>query len=168
MVTLMFMVFFASSTDVMANFFDLPLKAVLWFFRIAVVAAPIIAYFVAVKICDEMRSAEGIGKRKRPIIIERSETGEYVSVETEPHPGDGHEEIEAEPGPDLHRPDAAGAGDRRRRAPRHALSRVSPPGPAGSPVATCSGERRRRCCFIAAPSRYCAGRIGVVGSIGPS
>jgi ubiquinol-cytochrome c reductase cytochrome b subunit len=99
MVALMFMVFFASSTDVLANFFDVPLKAVLWFFRIAVVVVPIISYFVAVKICQEMRAAEGIGKRKRPVVIERSATGEYVSVETEAHPGDGHVEVEAEPVP---------------------------------------------------------------------
>ena len=33
MLTLLFAVFFASSTDVMANFFQLPLIDVLWFFR---------------------------------------------------------------------------------------------------------------------------------------
>ena len=33
MLTLLGMTFFASSTDVMANFFELPLKDVLWFFR---------------------------------------------------------------------------------------------------------------------------------------
>ena len=70
MLTLLGMTFFASSTDVMANFFQLPLKAVLWFFRIAVVVAPIIAYFVTYKICNEMRAAEGIGKRKRALVVD--------------------------------------------------------------------------------------------------
>ncbi len=117
MVTLMFMVFFASSTDVMANFLDLPLKAVLWFFRVAVFLGPVVAYFLTVKICQEMRSAEGIGKRKRPVEIERTETGEYVSIDTEEHPGDGHREYDPEPVPtyiDLTPPElATGPGVRR-------------------------------------------------------
>ena len=82
MLTLLGMTFFASSTDVMANFFSLPLKSVLWFFRIAIVVAPIIAYFLTYKICHEMRDAEGVGKRKRAVIIERSATGEYSTVPT--------------------------------------------------------------------------------------
>jgi ubiquinol-cytochrome c reductase cytochrome b subunit len=99
MLSLLLMTFFASSTDVMANFFQLPLKNVLWFFRFAVVIAPIVAGFVAYKICLEMRAAEGIGQRKRAVVIERSATGEYSTVLTEPRPGDGHEEAEAIPVP---------------------------------------------------------------------
>jgi ubiquinol-cytochrome c reductase cytochrome b subunit len=111
------MVFFASSTDVLANFFSLPLKAVLWFFRIAVIVAPIIAYFVTYKICLEMQDAEGIGKRKRAKVVMRSATGEYTTIDSEPRPGDGREEIEAVPVPtyiDLVPPElATGAGVRR-------------------------------------------------------
>jgi hypothetical protein len=33
------------------------------------------------------------------VIIERSSTGSYSTVETEPRPGDGHEELEAIPVP---------------------------------------------------------------------
>jgi ubiquinol-cytochrome c reductase cytochrome b subunit len=117
MLTLLGMTFFASSTDVMANFFDLPLKSVLWFFRFAVVIAPIIAYFLTVKICNEMRAAEGIGKRKRALVVSRSATGEYTTVESEPRPGDGAEELEAVPVPtfiDLVPPElATGEGVRR-------------------------------------------------------
>jgi ubiquinol-cytochrome c reductase cytochrome b subunit len=117
MLMLLGMVFFASSTDVMANFFDLPLKSVLWFFRFAVVIAPILAYAVTYKICQEMRAAEGIGKRKRAVVIERSSTGEYSTVETAPRPGDGHEELDAIPVPtfiDLVPPElATGEGVRR-------------------------------------------------------
>ena len=117
MLTLLGMTFFASSTDVLANFFELPLKDVLWFFRIAVVVSPIIAYFVAYKICLEMRAAEGIGKRKRALIVERSTSGEYTTVESPPRPGDGVEELEAVPVPtfiDMVPPElATGEGVRR-------------------------------------------------------
>ena len=34
------------------------------------VIAPIIAYVVTYKICLEMRAAEGIGKRKRALIVD--------------------------------------------------------------------------------------------------
>ena len=99
MLTLLFGVFFASSTDVMANFFQLPLMDVLWFFRFFVPLAPIVAYFLTFKICNEMRVAEGIGKRKRALIVERSTEGEYTTTEAPVRPGDGHDEIDAIPVP---------------------------------------------------------------------
>jgi ubiquinol-cytochrome c reductase cytochrome b subunit len=117
MLMLLGMTFFASSTDVMANFFELPLKSVLWFFRIAVVVTPIITYVITYKICLEMRAAEGIGKRKRALIVTRSTTGEYSTTEADPRPGDGQEELEAVPVPtfiDLVPPElATGEGVRR-------------------------------------------------------
>jgi ubiquinol-cytochrome c reductase cytochrome b subunit len=117
MLTLLFMVFFASSTDVLANFFQIPLTAVLWFFRIAVIVAPIIAYVVAYQICNEMRAAEGIGKRKRAQIVTRSPSGEYTTQPAADRPGDGVDELEAIPVPtyiDLVPPElATGAGVRR-------------------------------------------------------
>ena len=114
MLTLLFMVFFASSTDVLANFFQISLNVVLWFFRIAVIVVPIIAYFVTYKICNEMRAAEGIGKRKRAQIVVRSADRRVHHRSGEPRPGDGVEELDAIPVPDLHRPGAAGAGHRSR------------------------------------------------------
>jgi ubiquinol-cytochrome c reductase cytochrome b subunit len=99
MLALLFGVFFASSTDVMANFFQLPLMDVLWFFRFFVPLAPIVAYFITFKICHEMRDAENIGKRKRALIVSRTTDGEYVTAESAPRPGDGHEELEAMPVP---------------------------------------------------------------------
>ncbi len=117
MLTLLFMVFFASSTDVMANFFQIPLNDVLWFFRFAVPISPVIAYVVAYKICNEMREAEGVGKRKRSQIVTRSPSGEYVTHPAAPRPGDGVDELEAIPVPtyiDLVPPElATGAGVRR-------------------------------------------------------
>ena len=95
MLTLLFAVFLASSTDVMANFFQLPLIDVLWFFRFFVPLSPIVAYFLTYKICHEMIAAEGIGKRKRALVVSRSAEGEYSTVASEPRPGDSHEELEA-------------------------------------------------------------------------
>jgi ubiquinol-cytochrome c reductase cytochrome b subunit len=117
MLTLLFAVFFASSTDVMANFFQLPLMDVLWFFRFFVPLAPIVAYYITFKICHEMIAAEGIGKRKRALVVSRSAEGAYSTVESEPRPGDGHEELEAIPVPtfiDMTDPElATSAGVRR-------------------------------------------------------
>jgi hypothetical protein len=72
---------------------------------------------VTYKICEEMRAAEGIGKRKRALIVERSASGEYTTVESAPRPGDGVEELDAVPVPtfiDLIPPElATGEGVRR-------------------------------------------------------
>ncbi|HXY26747.1 MAG TPA: ubiquinol-cytochrome c reductase cytochrome b subunit, partial [Acidimicrobiales bacterium] len=65
MFSLLFTLHAASSTDVMANFFHFSLNSVLWFFRIAVIVVPIVAYAVTWKLCLEMQGVHGIGKRKR-------------------------------------------------------------------------------------------------------
>ncbi len=83
----------------LANFFQISLNWVLWFFRFAVVIGPIIAYFLAYKICNEMRAADGIGKRKRALVVSRSTSGEYTTTESQPRPGDGTEELDAIPVP---------------------------------------------------------------------
>jgi ubiquinol-cytochrome c reductase cytochrome b subunit len=117
MLTLLFAVFFASSTDVMANFFQLPLMDVLWFFRFFVPLSPIVAYFLTYKICNEMRAAEGIGKRKRALIVERSTEGSYSTIESPALDGEEHEELEAVPVPtfiDLNDPELATAAGVRR------------------------------------------------------
>jgi len=100
MLTLLVMVFFASSTDVMANFFQLPLESVLWFFRFAVPLSPIFAYFLTYKICLEMQEAgEDVGERKRALVVKRTAEGEYITEPTPPRPGDGHVELDAIPLP---------------------------------------------------------------------
>jgi ubiquinol-cytochrome c reductase cytochrome b subunit len=117
MLMLLFMVFCASSTDVLANFFHIKLNYVLWFFRFAVIVVPILTGLITYKICQEMRNAEGIGKRKRANVVLRSDEGEYSTVVSAPRPGDGHEELEAVPVPtyiDQVPPElATGAGVRR-------------------------------------------------------
>jgi ubiquinol-cytochrome c reductase cytochrome b subunit len=99
MVTFYFMLFSASSTDVIANFFKVELQVVLWTFRIIVFVLPVVAYVVTYYICNEMRAAEGVGKRKRAVVVTLSETGEYATHVAEPRPGDGHEEVEPVPVP---------------------------------------------------------------------
>jgi ubiquinol-cytochrome c reductase cytochrome b subunit len=94
-----FMLFCASSTDVMANFFNVSLNTVLWTFRVIVFVLPIITYFVTFRICNEMRAAEGIGKRKRAMVVNRSATGAYSTTPTEPRPGDGAHELDPIPVP---------------------------------------------------------------------
>ena len=79
--------------------------------------APFVAYFLTYKICNEMRDAEGIGKRKRANVVERSADGEYSTTASPPRPGDEHEELEAVPVPtyiDTRDPELATAAGVRR------------------------------------------------------
>jgi ubiquinol-cytochrome c reductase cytochrome b subunit len=112
MVALLFTVFAASSTDVLANFFHVSLNQVLWFFRIAVFVVPAIAAFVTWRICLEMQGVAGIGKRKRAMVVTRTAEGEYVAVPSAPRPGDEHTELVAQPVPVLieTEPEPVGAG----------------------------------------------------------
>jgi len=99
MFALLFTLFGASSTDVLANFFHISLNSVLWFFRIAVFVIPIVAGLVAYQLCREMQGVHGIGKRKRAVIVQRSAQGEYRTVPTPPRPDDEHIELDPEPVP---------------------------------------------------------------------
>jgi ubiquinol-cytochrome c reductase cytochrome b subunit len=99
MFALLFTLFAASSTDVMANFFHVSLNATLWFFRIAVIVVPIVAGLVTYQICREMQGVHGIGKRKRAVIVRRSAEGEYTTVPAAPRPDDERTELDPEPVP---------------------------------------------------------------------
>jgi ubiquinol-cytochrome c reductase cytochrome b subunit len=99
MFALLFTLFGASSTDVLANYFHVSLNTVLWFFRIATIVIPIIAGLVAYQLCREMQGVHGIGKRKRAVVVERSAQGEYRTVPTPPRPDDERVEMEPEPVP---------------------------------------------------------------------
>jgi ubiquinol-cytochrome c reductase cytochrome b subunit len=96
---LLFTLFAASSTDVLANFFHVSLNVVLWFFRFAVILVPIISGFVAYQLCREMQGVRDIGQRKRPVIVRLSAEGEYSTVPSAPRPDDEREELEPEPVP---------------------------------------------------------------------
>ena len=99
MFALLFTLFGASSTDVLANFFHVSLNQVLWFFRIATIVVPIIAGLVAYQLCREMQGVHGIGKRKRAVVVRRSAVGEYTTVPTPPRPDDERTELDPEPVP---------------------------------------------------------------------
>jgi ubiquinol-cytochrome c reductase cytochrome b subunit len=87
-----FMLFAASSTDVLANFFDISLNIVLWAFRVLVIAIPIIVGLLTYRICLDMVGVHDVGKRKRAVVVTRSATGEYATHVSEPRPGDEPEE----------------------------------------------------------------------------
>ena len=99
MFSLLFTLFAASSTDVLANFFKVSLNATLWFFRIAIFVVPIITALVTYQLCREMQGVHGIGKRKRAVIVRRSVDGEYSTVPSAPRPDDEHTELDPEPVP---------------------------------------------------------------------
>jgi ubiquinol-cytochrome c reductase cytochrome b subunit len=96
---LLFTLFAASSTDVLANFFHVSLNVVLWFFRFAVIIIPIIAGLVTYQLCREMQGVHGIGQRKRALVVHFSPEGEYSTVPSAPRPDDEREELDPEPVP---------------------------------------------------------------------
>jgi ubiquinol-cytochrome c reductase cytochrome b subunit len=111
--TFYFMLFAASSTDVLANFFDISLNIVLWGFRILVIAVPIIVGLLTYRICLDMVGVHDIGQRKRAVVVHRSVAGEYSTEATDPRPGDEHHELPPVPVPtyvesDAEEPEAAG------------------------------------------------------------
>ncbi|HUA94698.1 MAG TPA: cytochrome b N-terminal domain-containing protein [Acidimicrobiales bacterium] len=87
-----FMLFAASSTDVLANFFDISLNIVLWAFRILVIVIPIIVGLLTYRICLDMVGVHDVGKRKRAVVVTRSATGEYATHVADPRPGDEPDE----------------------------------------------------------------------------
>ncbi|HEY3843712.1 MAG TPA: cytochrome bc complex cytochrome b subunit [Acidimicrobiales bacterium] len=97
---MLFTVFGASSTDVLANYFHLSLNLVLWSFRILFFVVPIVVGFVTYRICLELQGVQGGGKRKRAVIVRRSDEGEYSTVTAEPRPDDEHTELHPTPVPD--------------------------------------------------------------------
>lgn len=74
--------FFASSTDVLANSYSLSLNFVLWAFRFLLFVVPPLAAFVAYKVASETGAVSTTGRRKRILIISRSSEGEFSTTET--------------------------------------------------------------------------------------
>jgi ubiquinol-cytochrome c reductase cytochrome b subunit len=100
MIAILFTCFGASATDVLANFFNVSLNGVLWSFRILVIVVPILAGLITWKICLELQhGGEGLGQRKRAMVVSRTAAGEYVAVPADGRPGDEHRELEAVPVP---------------------------------------------------------------------
>jgi len=97
---LLFTLFAASSTDVLANYFHLSLNFTLWAFRFLTVLVPIVVAFVTYRLCIEMQGVQGVGKRKRANIVHRSASGEYSTETSAPRPDDEHSELHPTPVPD--------------------------------------------------------------------
>jgi hypothetical protein len=87
------MLFVASSTDVLANFFHVPLETVLWAMRVLCIIAPFVAYPITYKICKELQSVKGGGKRKTPNVVVRTAEGEYVATSAPVYVDDVHHEL---------------------------------------------------------------------------
>jgi ubiquinol-cytochrome c reductase cytochrome b subunit len=94
MLGLLGMLFVASSTDVLANFFHLSLNSVLVAMRVLVVVTPFVAYFVTYKICGELQALPEGGKRKVVNIVSLTPEGAYVATPAPRTPG--HVELEPE------------------------------------------------------------------------
>ncbi|MEI6700315.1 MAG: ubiquinol-cytochrome c reductase cytochrome b subunit [Actinomycetota bacterium] len=98
--SLLAILFIASSTDVLANFFHVSLNTVLIIMRVLTFLVPIIAYPVAYFICVELQRGGSImGKRKIPNVVVRTTEGEYIATPSAPRPGDAHVELDATPVP---------------------------------------------------------------------
>ena len=75
--SLLAVLFLASSTDVLANFFHVSLNAMLWTMRVLVIVVPPIVAYVAWRMCHELQLLPDAGTRKRSHIVARSQSGEY-------------------------------------------------------------------------------------------
>ncbi len=98
---LVFTLFCASATDVIANYFGVSLNATLWFFRAAVILVPIVTYYLTWRVCVEMlHGGRHMGKRKRAMVVSRTPEGEYVAAPSDMRPGDEHSELRPAPVPE--------------------------------------------------------------------
>ena len=113
----------AAANDEIAYHLGISLYAVTWFFRVAVLAAPFLAYTVTERICL------GLARRDRDEAEHGRETGRIVMT-----PDGGYHEIR-EPVPAPRRP-AEMAGSQRDRLPRL-------PGPGITELARSAAGRRR-------------------------
>jgi len=84
--------FIASSTDVIANFLHISLNTILVVMRVLTVIVPPIAFYVTMKICQELRDVDNASRRKTPNMVSRTAEGEYVAVPAPHHEDDAHHE----------------------------------------------------------------------------
>jgi ubiquinol-cytochrome c reductase cytochrome b subunit len=96
MLGLLFTLFVASATDVLANFFKISLNEVLVGMRVLTVVVPFIAYFVTYRICKELQSLPTAGKRKQVNVVRMTDKGEYLAIPVAPPDEVANHELEAE------------------------------------------------------------------------
>jgi ubiquinol-cytochrome c reductase cytochrome b subunit len=95
MLSFVFMLFIASSTDVLAKYFNISLNTMLLIMRFAVPISPFIGYVVAYYICKELQAVEHAGRRKVPNVVVRTATGEYIASAAPRRVDDLHHELDA-------------------------------------------------------------------------
>ena len=134
----------------LANYFHVSLNVVLWSFRIPTVVVPIIVGLVTYGICLEMQGVQGIGKRKRAVIVHRSAAGEYSTVTAAPRPDDERAELEPEPVPE--RIDVAPLTPAGTRSQRRELADGLPPGHALKRTTLDPGRISARALWVVAES----------------
>jgi ubiquinol-cytochrome c reductase cytochrome b subunit len=96
---LLAILFIASSTDVIANFFHLSLNTVLWAMRFLTFIVPIVTYPVTYKICKELQGVANAGKRKTANVVTRTRDGEYQATPSPAYVDDVAHELEPTPVP---------------------------------------------------------------------
>jgi ubiquinol-cytochrome c reductase cytochrome b subunit len=101
MLGLLGMLFVASATDVLANFFKISLNEVLVAMRILTAIVPIIAYFLTYRICKELQAVPEAGKRKVVNVVRMTEEGEYLAIPVAPPDELADHELDAEPVPEF-------------------------------------------------------------------
>ncbi len=109
--TLVIMLFIASSTDVLAKFFNVSLNSMLVAMRILVIIMPILAYPITYKICRELQAVKGGGKRKTPNVVSRTAEGQYVATPSPAYVDDVPEHLAPTEVPQFITVDAKQSGD---------------------------------------------------------
>jgi len=99
MLSFLGMLFIASSTDVLAKFFNLSLNTVLVSMRYLTVIVPILAFPITYRICHEIQTLHGGGRRKTPNVVMRSSEGEYSATPSPRYVDDVPSHLEATPVP---------------------------------------------------------------------
>jgi ubiquinol-cytochrome c reductase cytochrome b subunit len=100
MLSFLGMLFIASSTDVLAKFFNVSLNTVLVAMRYLTVIVPILAFPITYRICHEIQTLHGGGRRKTPNVVARSAEGEYTATPSPRYVDDVPSHLEATPVPD--------------------------------------------------------------------
>ncbi len=111
MLSFVFMLFVASATDVLAQYFRVSLNEVLVFMRFAVTISPFIGFVVAYALCKELQKVEHAGRRKVPNVVTRTASGEYVAVAAPQRPDDIKSDLAPIPMPGYVTPEVATATD---------------------------------------------------------
>jgi quinol---cytochrome-c reductase cytochrome b subunit len=111
MLGLLSIMFIASATDVIANFFHISLNTILILMRVLVIVTPLVCYFVTWKICLELQATPRGGQRKVANVVTLTAAGEYVATPMPPPPGTDEDELAPERVPALLELDGASVDD---------------------------------------------------------